>query len=55
MADFGSVQNVDLSEVWPHELDFSRWLAENIDPKSVRQKGCSLLLVNMLFRSRCRN
>ena len=49
MADFGTVQNVDLSDVWPHELDFSRWLAENIDvldqqivfdidPKSVRQE-----------------
>ena len=49
MANFGSVQNVDLGEVWPHELDFSRWLAENIadlneqvvfdiDPKSVLQE-----------------
>lgn len=49
MAEFGSIQNVDLGEVWPHELDFSRWLAENIevldeqvvfdiDPKSVRQE-----------------
>ncbi len=46
---FGRVQNVDIGEVWPHELDFSRWLAENItnlneqvifeiDPKSVQQE-----------------
>ena len=49
MDKFGSVQNVDLGEVWSHELDFSRWLAENIsdlneqvifeiDPKSVQQE-----------------
>lgn len=30
MVDFGDLQRVDIGEVWPHELDFSRWLAENI-------------------------
>ena len=27
----GEKKRVDLRTVWPHELDFSRWLAENIE------------------------
>ena len=45
----GEKKRVDLRTVWPHELDFSRWLAENIetlteqviweiDSESVRQE-----------------
>ncbi len=45
----GEKKRVDLRTVWPHELDFSRWLAENIetlneqviweiDPESARQE-----------------
>ena len=47
--ELGEMQRVDLRTVWPHELDFSRWLKENVDylneqvtwdldPDSVRQE-----------------
>ena len=32
MADLGTIEQVDLREVWPHEAqDFTPWLAENLD------------------------
>ena len=31
MLDLGKIEKCDLREVWPLELDFSRWLANNID------------------------
>ncbi len=49
MSDLGKIEKCDLRDVWPLELDFSRWLASNIkaldeqvrwniDPTSVRQE-----------------
>ena len=49
MVDFGNPQSVAIGEVWRRELDFSRWLSENIEklneqvifeivPKSVREE-----------------
>ena len=32
MVDLGTIEQVDLREVWPHEAqDFTPWLAENLD------------------------
>ena len=30
-AELGEMKRVGLRTVWPHELDFSRWLKQNID------------------------
>ena len=31
MVDLGTLRQVDLREVWPHEAqDFTPWLAENL-------------------------
>ena len=30
-AELGEMQRVGLRTVWPHELDFSRWLTQNVD------------------------
>lgn len=49
MSDLGKIEKCNLREAWPLELDFSRWLANNIqaldeqvrwniDPKSVKQE-----------------
>lgn len=60
-GELGEIQQVDLRTVWPHELDFSGWLKQNmdylndqvnwdLDPDSVRQevtKGA--LRVDMLL------
>jgi hypothetical protein len=32
MPDFGTLRNVDLRQIWPHEASiFTPWLAENLE------------------------